>query len=173
MRAFSYRGAFVVRCLRDPYAALPSIARIAWLGTDGQWREEVVEEVDRHPKGLKLKVRTVDDESTARSWVGREIFVLGELPRGSSAEGYAIGSLIGVPVLSEDGTAVGFLEDVEPVPGGVDRWWIKTPQGPLPIPAATRYIARVEPHEGDKEGRIVVRNLEDLFSDDAGQPDER
>ncbi len=97
------------------------------------------------------RVEGVTTEEAAQSLVGAHVWVArAELPRPPEGEFY-LHDVLGLPVVDEDGAAVGTLEDV--VPGEKDVWVLSLPDGTEGFLVATPDAVRlVDP----TAGRIVV-----------------
>ncbi len=124
-----------------------------------------VKGIKRHKGVFLVKLRQIRRRDEAEALVGKEVFVerraLPALPEG---EYYAF-ELIGLSVVTEDGSPVGRLIHIFST-GSNDVYEVETPEGKeLLLPAIEDVILSIEP----ENGRVVVRLPEGLRPEGSGK----
>jgi len=125
--------------------------------------DEKVVEAARHGAGLKLRIERVTSPEVAKTLQGKSVWVDRQILPAAEPGSFYHFDLIGLAVFSDD-APVGTLTRIESVPGGVDRWWVKTTSGDVAVPASRRFLKTVNP----AAGRLDVLEWANLLALDQG-----
>lgn len=164
-RAIGIRGDLSLEVRTDePERRLVPGARLFVAGTD---RVLTVESVHQHGNRLRIHAVGIDDRSAAEALTGAILEIdreAGERPE--DPEEFYDDSLVGLPVVTEDGRAVGTVSQVVHLPAQ-DLLAVRArPEAPeVLIP----FVAAIVPVVDLDAGRIVIRPPEGLL-DDAAEP---
>jgi 16S rRNA processing protein RimM len=159
-RPLGVHGAFFLAESTLTPAALAALTRLRF-EADGP--EQTVVEAVRHGAGLKLRVAGITSPEAAKTLRGKSVWVPRAVLPPPEPGSYYHFDVVGLSVFA-DGRAVGSLSRVEPVPGGVDRWWVRTPSGDIGVPASRRFLKHIDL----EEGRIDVDRWDELLALDRG-----
>lgn len=121
--------------------------------------DETVVEAARHGAGVKLRVERVTSPEAAKSLQGKCVWVDRALLPPPEPGSFYHFDILGLEAFA-GGVAVGRVTRVEPVPGGVDRWWVKTATGEIAVPAARKYLKTIDP----AAGRLDIEHWDELLA---------
>ena len=117
-----------------------------------------IEDVSLNRMRASVKLRGIDDRTSAENIVGNLMFVqeeeVAEAPEGS----YFVHDIVGCDAWSEDETFLGTVEEVYKLPGH-DLWAIRDGQKLHLVPAVKEFIRDVD----TKKRRVTVRVIEGLI----------
>lgn len=141
-----------------------TLARLAHLRFGPDAADETVVEAVRHGAGIKLRVARITSPEMARTLQGKSVWADRSLLPPAEPGTYYHFDLLGLAVYA-DGAPVGTLHRIESVPGGVDRWWVRTSQGDVAVPAAKQFLKTI-----DLEARrLDVDRWDELLALDRGE----
>jgi len=156
VKAFGIKGELIV----EPLTSFPErFLRLkeVLVGSESDAVPRSVEGAARDARGVRLRLSDCSDRSKAESLVGSFLFVLAadltELPQGS----YYIDDLVGLRVVTEDGSATGVLSEVMRLPAQ-DVYVIESDTGRFMIPAVKEFVRSI-----DLEGRVMVIRMIEGF----------
>lgn len=153
-------GEVAVRSLSDTPGRFRSL-RHAKLGADpGHIRDVKIERAAEDPRGVRMKLKDVDDRSAAEALVGQYLFVdpahRVRLPRGR----YFVHQIVGLSVVDSAGRPVGIVRDVLKFPSN-DVFVIDRQGREVLIPVVKEFILAIEP----RKGTIVVRLIDGMLEE--------
>lgn len=119
----------------------------------------VVEAVERHNRGLILRLRGIDDKDTADALAKSEVFVARTSLPAAGADEYYDFDVIGASVSTDDGRDLGRVIEII-VTGANDVYVANGPEGEVLIPAIDAAIT----HFDSTAKRIVVNAAAVEFS---------
>jgi 16S rRNA processing protein RimM len=151
------RGEVAVRSLSDTPGRFRSLHR-AKLGADpGQTRDVRIEQATEGPRGVRMKLKDVDDRTSAE---GQFLFVdpahRVKLPRGR----YFVHQIVGLSVVDSEGRSVGTVRDVLKFPAN-DVFVVDHQGREILIPVVKEFILAIEP----RKGTIAVRLIEGMLEE--------
>ena len=159
-RPHGLRGQVIVQAEPDAGGILKPGGRVV-VGGDQNQEEFEISGVQSRGRHFIVRFRGLADREGAEALVGRALYVpaesLGPLPAGE----YYWHQMIGLRVVSEEGQALGRLEEVFSTPAH-DIWVARASGKEYLIPAVDAVILSVDPREGE----IMVRTLPGLWEVD-------
>jgi 16S rRNA processing protein RimM len=143
VKAFGIRGEIVVQHMTDSADRFRSL-RSVWMGADSQSAAEVrIEHVAVESRGVRVKLRGIDDRTAAESLHGKVLFVdekhLVPLPAGR----YFVHDVIGLTVRDEQGHELGSVADVLRYPAN-DIYVVRGNGNEFMIPAVREFVAAID-----------------------------
>jgi len=143
VKAIGIEGDVVVQPLTDFPERFRKL-RLLWLGADsGSVSRAGVEKAVVSPRGIRLKLKGVDDRSAAERLRGKILFV-DEAHRAKLPEGqYFVHDVLGLSVREEGGTDLGTLADVLRYPAS-DVYVVRGDRGEILIPAVKEFVQSVD-----------------------------
>jgi 16S rRNA processing protein RimM len=143
VKAIGIAGEVVVQPMTDFPARFRKL-RILWMGTDsGSASEARVEKAVVSPRGIRLKLRGIDDRDAAERIRGNILFV-DEAHRARLPEGrYFVHDVLGLAVREEGGADIGTVADVLRYPAS-DVYVVRGERGEILIPAVKEFIRSVD-----------------------------
>lgn len=118
--------------------------RVLWMGADNvSAAETAVEKAVVSSRGIRLKLKGVDDRTVAKRLRGKLLFVdeahRAKLPRGQ----YFVHDVLGLAVSEEGGGDLGTVADVLRYPAS-DVYVVRGERGEILIPAVKEFIRSVD-----------------------------
>jgi len=143
VKVFGVRGDVIVQPMTDFPGRLRR-ARALWIGTDTHAALETrVERVAVSPRGIRLKLRGIDDRSAAEGLRGKLLFIdeghAAPLKKGE----FFVHDILGLTVRSETGVDLGTVADVLRYPAS-DVYVVRGPAGEIMIPAVREFVLSVD-----------------------------
>jgi 16S rRNA processing protein RimM len=154
------RGEVAVRSLSDTAGRFRSLRR-AKLGVDpGHTRDVRIERATEGPRGVRMKLKDVDDRTAAEALAGQYLFVdpanRVRLPRGR----FFVHQIVGLSVVDSEGRSVGIVRGVMKFPAN-DVFVIDHLGREVLIPVVKEFILAIEPHKGTIAVRLIEGMLEE------------
>jgi len=148
------RGEVAVRPLSDTPGRFRSL-RTAQLGPDAEHTQEItIEQTSENPRGVRIKLKGVNNREAAEGLVGKYLFVAPrhrvKLPRGK----YFVHQVIGLAVVDSEGHALGHVRDVLKFPAN-DVYVIEYHGREILIPAVKEFVLALEPQKGTMRVRLI------------------
>jgi 16S rRNA processing protein RimM len=142
VKAIGIAGEVAVQPMTDFPARFRKL-RVLWMGGDsGSAAETVVEKAVVSPRGIRLKLKGIDDRNAAERIRGKILFVdeahRAKLPRGQ----YFVHDVLGLAVSEEGGGDLGTVADVLRYPAS-DVYVVRGERGEILIPAVKEFIRSV------------------------------
>ena len=136
-----------------------NLLRQVLLGHDAQEvREFAVERVRIAGKYVALKLRSINDRSSAEQLKDKLIFIPAseriDPPKGA----FFVDDVLGMDVVTEVGKRVGVVREILRLPSN-DLWQVKTESGMVSIPAVGEFIRSVDV----SKKTIVIHEVEGLL----------
>jgi 16S rRNA processing protein RimM len=143
VKAIGVGGEVVVQPMTDFPARFRKL-RLLWLGRDsGSVSEARVEKATVSPRGIRLKLKGVDDRNAAERMRGNILFV-DEAHRAKLPEGqYFVHDVLGLAVREEGGSDLGTVADVLRYPAS-DVYVVRGDRGEILIPAVKEFVQSVD-----------------------------
>jgi 16S rRNA processing protein RimM len=143
VKAIGVAGEVVVQPMTDFPARFRKL-RLLWLGRDsGSVSEARVEKAAVSPRGIRLKLKGVDDRNAAERMRGNLLFV-DEAHRAKLPEGqYFVHDVLGLAVREEGGADLGTVADVLRYPAS-DVYVVRGDRGEILIPAVKEFVQSVD-----------------------------
>lgn len=105
-----------------------------------------------------LKLDGVDSRTEADGLRGKYLLVPDEQAIRKNAQAYFLHELIGLKVITEEGEAVGVVEDIRKLPGS-DIWVVRRGNKEVLIPGVKEFIRSVNV----KQGTVMIHTMEGLL----------
>lgn len=149
----------------NPSTTLLIPGRALLLGHDpASSRRFEIEESRRDPKGFFVRLGGIGDREVAAGLTGMTWFEpRAAFPEPADDEVY-LADLIGLPVRTEAGEAVGVIADVWQA-GGADLLVIRGPGGEHLVPNVEAFVSKLDPAAGE----VVIRPIEGLLNDETAE----
>jgi 16S rRNA processing protein RimM len=143
VKAIGVAGEIVVQPMTDFPARFRTL-RLLWLGKDsGSVAEAVVEKAVVSARGIRLKLKGIDDRDAAERIRGKILFVdeahRAKLPKGQ----YFVHDVLGLVVREEGGSDLGTVADVLRYPAS-DVYVVRGDRGEILIPAVKEFVRSVD-----------------------------
>lgn len=142
-KAIGIRGEVIVRPMTDERNRFKKLKRVFVGRTEQSVVEAAVQHVDVRGRGIRLKLRDVQNKTEAAKIVGALLFVNEgdriRLPRGT----YFIHDVLGIRVLDEEGNDVGVVKDVMRLPAQ-DVYVIENGGNEIMVPAVNEFIKEID-----------------------------
>lgn len=164
IKAIGIGGEIVVQPLTDFPARFRTL-RVLWIGSDNvSAAEAAVEKAVVSPRGVRLKLKGVNDRNAAEGIRGKILFV-DEAHRARLSRGqYFVHDILGLEVRGEDGAELGTIADVLRYPAS-DVYVIRGTRGEILVPAVKEFVRSV-----DLATRtMTVRLIEGMIEETAGR----
>ncbi len=145
-KAHGYKGAFILQRGRGA-DELPEDLKSVFLGTSPSTATELpLTQSTWMPKGTRLKLEGIDSDEAVKAARGKTIYIQREALEPTRLGEYYVDDLVGLKVFcDETKSLLGTVFEVEAVGGGsVDRWWVQEGTKSFAVPAAERWVARVD-----------------------------
>ena len=147
-------GEVAVRPLSDTPGRFRSL-RAAQLGASVEHTQHItIERASEGPRGVRMKLKGIDDREAAEALVGKYLFVDSRhrvrLPRGK----YFVEQVIGLAVIDHEGHALGRVRDVLKFPAN-DVYVIEYHGREILVPAVKEFILALEPQKGTMRVRLI------------------
>ncbi len=158
VKAIGIAGEVVVQPMTDFPAKFRTL-RVLWIGSDNvSASRAAVEKAVVSPRGVRLKLKGVDDRNAAEGIRGKILFV-DEAHRATLARGqYFVHDILGLTVREESGSELGTVADVLRYPAS-DVYVIRGNRGEILVPAVKEFVRSV-----DLETRtMTVRLIEGMI----------
>jgi 16S rRNA processing protein RimM len=143
-KVFGVKGEVVIQLLTDSPERFRDLTHLR-LGTDpGSTRRIGIRCTSVEPRGVRLRIRGVDDRSAAELLVGQFLFV-DERDRIDLPEGrYFVHDIVGLTVEEETGAALGTIQEVMKYPAH-DVYVVRRPDGSrVQIPAVPAFVVGID-----------------------------
>ena len=159
VKAIGIAGEVVVHPMTDFPARFRNL-RILWLGADsGSASEARIEKAVVSARGIRLKLKGIDDRNAAERLRGRILFVdeahRAKLPKGQ----YFVHDVLGLAVREEGGTDLGTVADVLRYPAS-DVYVVRGDRGEILIPAVKEFVQSVDLGARTMTVRLIEGMLE-------------
>ena len=143
VKAIGIAGEVIVQPMTDFPERFRKL-RIVWLGTDGGPAAEArIEKAVVSPRGIRVKLKGIDDRDVAGRLRGKILFV-DEAHRAKLPEGkYFVHDVLGLAVREEGGTDLGTVADVLRYPAS-DVYVVRGDRGEILIPAVKEFVRSVD-----------------------------
>jgi 16S rRNA processing protein RimM len=143
VKAIGIAGEVVVQPMTDFPARFRKLHSL-WLGPDSSSVSEArIEKAVVSPRGIRLKLKGIDDRNAAESIRGKILFV-DEAHRAKLPEGeYFVHDVLGLAVREESGTDLGTIADVLRYPAS-DVYVVRGERGEILIPAVKEFVQSVD-----------------------------
>ena len=164
VKAIGIAGEVVVQPMTDFPARFRTL-RVLWIGSDNvSAAEAAVEKAVVSPRGVRLKLKGVNDRNAAEGIRGKILFV-DEAHRARLSRGqYFVHDILGLEVRGEDGAELGTIADVLRYPAS-DVYVIRGTRGEILVPAVKEFVRSV-----DLATRtMTVRLIEGMIEETAGR----
>jgi len=143
VKAIGIAGEVVVQPMTDFPARFRTL-HLLWLGADSSSvAETVVEKAVVSPRGIRLKLKGIDDRDAAERIRGKLLFVdeahRAKLPKGR----YFVHDVLGLAVREEGGSDLGTVADVLRYPAS-DVYVVRGDRGEILIPAVKEFVRSVD-----------------------------
>jgi 16S rRNA processing protein RimM len=157
VKAIGIAGEVVVQPMTDFPARFRKL-RLLWMGGDNvSAAETAVETAVVSPRGIRLKLKGIDDRTAAERLRGKLLFV-DETHRAKLSRGqYFVHDIVGLAVSEEGGGDLGTVADVLRYPAS-DVYVVRGERGEILIPAVKEFIRSVD--LGTR--RMIVRLIEGM-----------
>jgi len=143
VKAIGIAGEVVVQPMTDFPAKFRTLRRL-WIGPDNaSATQAAVEKAVVSPRGVRLKLRGVDDRNAAEGIRGKILFVDEEHRAKLSRGQYFVHDILGLEVREEDGGELGTVADVLRYPAS-DVYVIRGSRGEILIPAVKEFVRAVD-----------------------------
>jgi 16S rRNA processing protein RimM len=145
-KAHGYKGAFILH-RGNGAEELPEALKSVFVGTTQATAEELpLTQSTWMPKGIRLKLEGIESDDAVKAARGKLVFIHRDALEPTRSGEHYVDDLIGLKVFCEETKSpLGAIFEVEAVGGGsVDRWWVKEGCETFAVPAAERWVARVD-----------------------------
>ena len=143
VKAFGVRGEVIVQPMTD-FPERFRKARVFWLGANTLSASKTgVESAVVSPRGIRLKLKGIDDRDRAEGLRGKLLFI-DEAASTPLREGqYFVHDMLGLAVQEESGRPLGEIADVLRYPAN-DVYVVRGGRGEILIPAVKEFIRSVD-----------------------------
>jgi 16S rRNA processing protein RimM len=164
VRPHGFQGAFIAACPSGSETALPKLKSVLLGKSESETKRFDVLETAWMPRGWKVRLSGIDTDVQVKEIIGQILFAeRASLPNLENNEHY-VADLVGAPVLdAQTGEPLGKLEGVEPGPLGQDRWWVRTSENSVAVPATKHFIKDVRKNEATGLVSIWIQNFGELL----------
>lgn len=147
-RLHGYKGEVIAQCVAGQDSALSCITDVQIGASAASAQHFTVLKASWMPKGWKLKLAEIKEETEAKALVGQPIFVERALLPALPQNEFYVSDLVDFSVGDvENREIIGKVLGVETMKLGPDRWWMEISGQTVGVPAIRRYIAEVDTRE--------------------------
>lgn len=158
VKTIGVKGECKVALLSDVPGRLEGVADLRVGATEQRSEPRVIESVRAHQDGVIIKLKGTDSGTDAERLKGMFLYVPVDQAVRPSDISYFVHEIVGMQVVTEEGTHVGVVSDVWKIPGN-DIWLVKADGREIMIPAAREFIRSVDL----TQKRITIHVIEGLL----------
>ena len=157
VKPFGIRGEVIVQPMTDSPARFRQLKAV-WMGESSASAEELaVERAVPEARGVRMKLKGINDRTSAERTRGRLLFVDRAHQIRPSAGRYFVHEVIGLQVRDERDTVVGTVTDVLRYPAS-DVYVVQGERGEVQIPAVKEFVRSIDL----RNRTMIVRLIEGL-----------
>lgn len=143
VKTVGVKGECKVALLTDVPGRLEGLTDLRVGATEQASEPKVVESVRAHRENVIIKLKGTDSGTDAERLKGMFLYVPPEQALRPSSTSYFVHEIVGMQVVTEEGTTVGVVSDVVKLPGS-DIWLVKADGREIMIPAVREFIRSVD-----------------------------